>query len=219
VGNKTILSQESCAPVSRPTALVERSLVHITTPPDASGAFSSGTGIVVDPGWVLTNEHVIDAAANGSVRINFANVDQATGDVVDYRGPLSVGKVIAADPSLDLAILQADTGFYPAVVWGDEGKLQRGAPLIAVGFALGESVSSISVGRFIDATVDRSTGQAFIESDVPLLHGESGGPMLNRCGQVVGINTARIGPNPTQSVGLSIPAFGARRWAERNRPQ
>src|SRR5579871_6241541 len=58
---------ETCAPDSDPLALVLPSLVRITTRPDSSGTFSSGTGIIVNQGWILTNEHVIDLAGSASV--------------------------------------------------------------------------------------------------------------------------------------------------------
>jgi S1-C subfamily serine protease len=199
---------ETCAPDSNPFALVAPSLVRITTPPDPNGMFSSGTGIIIDSGWVLTNQHVIDGAPNGAVRTFYTD------------GHMSTGQVVAADADLDLALIEADTGQEQSVVWGDEGKLQPGAPVLAIGYARGARVPLYSQGRFVQTTVDRSTGQAFIVSDIYLEHGDSGGPLLNRCGQVIGINTARTrGPDPQRTAGLSIPAFGARRWSARNRTQ
>lgn len=197
---------ETCAPQSDPFQLVTPSLVRVTTPADANGMYSSGTGIIIDAGWVLTNQHVIDGAPDGVVRTFYTD------------GTRSPGKVVAADPDLDLALIQADTGQNQSVTWGDEGKLQAGTPVLAIGFARGATTPLYSTGRYVQTTVDRSTGQAFIVSDIYLEHGDSGGPLLNRCGQVIGINTARIqGVEQGRTVGLSLPAFGARRWAIRNR--
>jgi S1-C subfamily serine protease len=197
---------ETCAPQSDPFQLVIPSLVRITTPADANGMYSSGTGIIIDAGWVLTNQHVIDGAPDGAVRTFYTD------------GHQSPGKVVAADADLDLALIQADTGQEQSVVWGDEGKLQSGAPVLAIGYALGARRPSYSTGRYVQTTVDRATGQAFMVSDIVLQHGDSGGPLLNRCGQVIGINTARIqGVEQGRTAGLSLPAFGARRWAIRNR--
>ncbi|HEY7295923.1 MAG TPA: serine protease [Dehalococcoidia bacterium] len=198
---------ESCAPEADPLALVLPALVRITTPPDANGSYSSGTGIIIDGGWVLTNEHVIDSA--GSQFVNTFYVD-------GHRSP---GKVVASDVDLDLALIQTDTGTLPSAPWGDEGKLQNGAVLYAIGYAGGSPVPFEEQGRYIQTTVDRGTGQAYIVSDVQLQHGDSGGPLLNRCGQVIGINTARIpnGVGNGENAGLSIPGFGARRWAMKNR--
>ncbi len=199
---------ESCAPDSDPLALVLPSLVRIATPPDANGTYSSGTGIVIDPGWVLTNEHVIDSAGDETVRTYYRD------------GHVAPAKVVASDADLDLALLQADTGQLPAVNWGDEGKLAERSVLFSVGYELGSPLPIVRQGRFVSTTVDRATGQAFIVSDLQLQHGDSGGPLLNRCGQVIGINTARIQSVDSGSkLGLSIPGFGARRWSSHNRTQ
>ncbi len=206
-GKETVRQGEECAPESNPVALVLPSLVRVETLPDAQGSYSAGTGIVIDQGWLLTNQHVIDGAVGGVVRTFYGDGHQAA------------GKVVASDAGLDLALVQSDTGDQQSVNWGDEGKLQPGAVLFAVGFARGARLPSKSQGRYVQTIVDRSTGQAFIESDVPLEHGDSGGPLLNRCGQVIGINTARISGAGRQYAGLSIPGFGARRWSTRNRPQ
>ena len=204
---QTVEQIDTCAPEANPLALVLPSLVRISTLPDATGSFSAGTGIIIDQGWVLTNQHVIQSATDGIVRLNYGD------------GRQNPGKVIASDVDLDLALVKSDTGDLPAVNWGDEGHLQQGAILFAVGFPRGSPRPFPTQGRFVQTIVDRATGQAFIESDVPLEHGDSGGPLLNRCGQVIGINTARIqGGASSQYAGLSIPGFGARRWATRNRP-
>mgnify|MGYP001403146280 CR=1 FL=1 len=198
---------DSCTPDADPLAQVLPALVRITTPPDANGGYSSGTGIIIDSGWVLTNQHVIDSA--GGQLVNTFYVD----------GHKSAGKVVASDADLDLALIQTETGTLPSANWGDEGKLQNGSVLYAIGYAGGSPVPFEEQGRYIQTTVDRGTGQAYIVSDVQLQHGDSGGPLLNRCGQVIGINTARIrdGVGDGQNAGLSIPGFGARRWAMKNR--
>ena len=202
-----VRQSEECAPEANPLALVMPAMVRITTPPDAKGAYASGTGVVIDQGWVLTNQHVVDSAGDALVKLFYAD------------GHQSPGKVVASDADLDLALVQANTGDLRAVVWGDEAHLQQGAPLFAVGYAFGNPNPMVSSGRYVTTIVDRPTGQAFIESDLRLEHGDSGGPLLNRCGQVIGVNTARISGTSGQTAGLSIPGFGARRWANRNRPQ
>src|SRR5438094_868079 len=83
---------------------------------------------------------------------------------------------------------QAATGDLPAVAWGDEGKLGTNAILLSVGYESGATSPASHQGHYVSTTVDRATGQAFIVSDLALEHGDSGGPLLNRCGQVIGIN-------------------------------
>lgn len=207
LAGRNSVNAASCTPDADPLAQVLPALVRITTPPDANGGYSSGTGVIIDTGWVLTNEHVIDSA-NGQ----FVNTFYTDG----HRSP---GKVVASDADLDLALIQTATGTLPSAVWGDEGKLQNGAALYAIGYSGGAPLPFEEPGHYIQTTVDRGTGQAYIVSDVQLQHGDSGGPLLNRCGQVIGINTARIpnGIGTGQNAGLSIPAYGARRWAMKNR--
>ncbi|HLZ69484.1 MAG TPA: serine protease [Dehalococcoidia bacterium] len=207
LSGRNSVHSDTCPPDANPLSLVLPALVRITTPPDAAGSYSSGTGIIIDTGWVLTNQHVIDSAASSFVNTFYVD------------GHKSPGKVIASDPDLDLALVQTDTGTLPSATWGDEGKLENGSVLYAVGYSGGAPVPFEEQGRYIQTTVDRGTGQAYIVSDVQLQHGDSGGPLLNRCGQVIGINTARIpnGIGGSENAGLSIPGFGARRWAMKNR--
>jgi S1-C subfamily serine protease len=204
----TKLSADTCAPLASPLNAVLASLVRVTTPPDASGSYAAGTGIIIDTGWVLTNEHVIDSAQGQPVTASFFGDTHRTS-----------GRVVAADAALDLALIATDTGQLPAINWGDEGKLQQGDPLYAVGYAFGAKDPAASQpGHFVGTEVDRGSGQAYILSDVQLQHGDSGGPLLNRCGQVVGINTAREpGIDQGQYTGLSIPAFKVRDWAIKRR--
>lgn len=197
---------ETCPPAADPLASVVPSLVRVTTPADASGAYAAGTGIIIDAGWVLTNQHVIESAPTGLVTTMYAD------------GHSSAGKVVASDADLDLALVSADTGDQQPVTWGEEGRLQPGSLLFAVGFAGGAREPIPASGHFVGTQVDPHTGQAYILSDVQLLHGDSGGPLLNRCGQVVGINTARIpSVDRGQYTGLSIPGFKARDWSIRKR--
>lgn len=203
----TKIAGEGCAPSADPLASVLPALVRITTPPDASGAYAAGTGIIIDAGWVLTNQHVVAMAGSAPVSLTYLG---------DHH--VAAGRVVAADADLDLALIASDTGDLPSIVWGDEGKLQPGALLFAVGYAGGTFQPQGLAGHFVGTQVDRSTGQAYIVSDVQLQHGDSGGPLLNRCGQVVGINTARE-PGVDRGVyaGLSIPAYRVRDWAIRKR--
>ena len=210
----TKLAANACAPISNPVGAVLQSIVRVTTPPDANGTYAAGTGIVIDGGWVLTNEHVIDSA------LSAAQGPTVTSTFYPFLSGAvrNSGRVVASDANLDLALIATDTGQVPAINWGDEGKLQQGDPLHAVGFALGAANWSAADGQFVGSEVDRASGQAYILSDVQLQHGDSGGPLLNNCGQVVGINTAREpGVDKGQFTGLSIPAFKVRDWAIKQR--
>lgn len=204
-GNSKVTPVATCAPLSASEALrkVEASVVRIETQPNASGEVSAGTGFVVDTDVVLTNQHVVaDTVQRGVTRLFTTFIN----------GRRTVGEVFATNEAQDLALILVDTTGIPPIVWGDDRALTKGQPVGAVGYALDRpGPPTVAAGAFQTTYVDRSTGQAYLQTDVALFHGDSGGPLFNQCGQVVGVNTARI--RGEEKVGLAIPEFLARRWA------
>jgi S1-C subfamily serine protease len=188
----------TCTPVADAVPRVEVSVVRIETPPDAQGEISAGTGFVIDSDIVLTNQHVV------------AGVDKVFTTFITGRRVM--GQVLVTNEAQDLALIQTDTGQIPPITWGDDRALTRGTPLKAIGYAEDRrGPPSITAGVYLQTYVDPPTGQAYLLTDVSLDHGDSGGPLLNACGQVVGVNTAKI--RSEERAGLSIPEFLAQRWA------
>jgi len=189
----------ACVPVTDAIEKVRSSVVRIETPPDGKGEVSAGTGFVIGSGVVLTNQHVVA----GVPRV-FATFFMT--------GRRAVGQVVATNEAQDLALIQVDTATIPPVIWGDDRALSKGTPLAAIGYAGDRrGPPAVSQGTYLQTYVDPPTGQAYLLSDVALEHGDSGGPLLNQCGQVVGVNTAKI--RSEDRAGLSIPEFLAQRWA------
>ncbi|MBO0661735.1 Do family serine endopeptidase [Jiella sp. MQZ9-1] len=157
---------------------------------------SLGSGFVIDPsGVIITNNHVIGDA--DTITVNFANGDQFD------------AKLIGKDPKTDLAVLKIDAGKpLPFVKFGDSEKLRIGDWVMAIGnpFGLGGSVSMGIVsarGRNINA----GPYDNFIQTDAAINRGNSGGPLFDMEGDVVGINTAIISPTGGSiGIGFSIPA-------------
>ena len=162
----------------------------------------SGSGFIVSAdGLVLTNKHVVsDSGAEYTV---FTNDNQK------YSA-----KVLALDPMQDLAVIkiQSEQAFQP-IKLGNSLKIQIGQTAIAIGNALGEFTNTVSVGvvsglqRTISAS-DRGgsfseTLQGIIQTDAAINSGNSGGPLLNLKGEVIGINTAMA--ENAQSIGFAIP--------------
>jgi len=162
----------------------------------------SGSGFIVSAdGLVLTNKHVVsDSAAEYTV---FTNDNQK------YSA-----KVLALDPMQDLAVIkiQSEQTFLP-IKLGDSSQIQIGQTAIAIGNALGEFTNTVSVGvvsglqRTISAS-DRTGGfsetlAGIIQTDAAINSGNSGGPLLNLKGEVIGINTAMA--ENAQSIGFAIP--------------
>ncbi len=160
---------------------------------------TSGTGfIVTSDGLVATNKHVVK--------------DGQKFTIATSNGKTYDGRVVAQDPSNDLALLKIDDNGLPVADLGDSDKAQVGQWVIAIGNALGELQNSVTVGVVSakERTVSPSDNQGgtetlygLLQTDAAINPGNSGGPLLNVGGQVVGINTA-ISAN-AQSIGFAIP--------------
>jgi S1-C subfamily serine protease len=190
----------------------------------AFGATSEGTGIVVDSdGLILTNYHVVDQAAEVAVTLPLpAGSDVPEGAEVvteivvgDEQTHVTIvrvtGEVVAADAGSDLAVVRIPIeGLRPASL-DESGELELGQTVIAVGFSLGlEGSPSITKGivSSLDRTVtlsDGTTYDGFIQIDAPINAGNSGGPLVNASGEVVGINSAAAAASYAENIGFAIP--------------
>lgn len=156
-----------------------------------------GSGFIVDPeGYVITNEHVI----RGAQRLIVSFSDGETTDAT----------IVGFDDATDLAVLKIDGGSLPAVEWAESDQLQMGDLVWAVGSPYGLE-NSITFG-IVSATSRRrgaiptsSVYQEYIQSDAAVNPGNSGGPMVNLAGEVVGVNTMIVGQS-YRGVSFSIPS-------------
>lgn len=167
---------------------------------------SSGTGFFVGAdGILVTNKHVVeDKEAEYSIIMN-------DGRKLD-------AKVLTRDPFQDLAILKVEGTNFPVAKMGDSSKLNIGQTVIAIGNTLGEFSNTVSIGiisglnRKIIAQGGLSGPEelkALIQTDAAINHGNSGGPLLNIEGEVIGINTAIA--ESAQNVGFALLANIAKR--------
>jgi serine protease DegQ len=159
-------------------------------------AISAGSGVIVDSdrGLVVTNFHVVRNAT--AVEIGLRD------------GRHFPAEPIAVAPNVDLAILRFRGGKVPQLPLGDSGRLAVGDYVVAIGnpFGLGQTVTA----GIVSAT-DRGLGgndpRRFIQTDAPINQGNSGGPLINTRGEVVGINSALISPsNGNVGIGFAIPS-------------
>jgi S1-C subfamily serine protease len=158
----------------------------------------SGSGLIVTPdGYLLTNQHVVQQA--GTITISLTN-----GDQVEAR-------VIAADASTDLAVLHARTSGLPAVSLLEPAAARVGQLVIAIGNPFGfEATVSAGVVSAHGRTLRGSDGrliEGVVQHTAPLNPGNSGGPLVDARGRIVGINTAIIAA--AQGIGFSVPAATA----------
>lgn len=166
-----------------------------------------GTGFVVSAdGDIVTNFHVIESSA-GRVSTNI-RVTMSDGEVL-------AASVIGTDARGDLALLKIDKTGLKALPIGDLDEVVVGQDVVAIGYALdlkrGEG-PSYSVTRGIVSAKNRgieesSTILGAIQTDAAINHGNSGGPLLNMEGEVIGVNTA-IAPDPTSTSGATAPGIG-----------
>ena len=158
-----------------------------------------GSGFIIDEkGVVITNNHVISDAEDIIVRVN--------GDK-EFKA-----KVIGADPLSDIAVLQLETNekFIP-VKFGDSDKARIGDWVIAIGnpFGLGGTVTSGIISAR-NRSIGLSRYEDYIQTDASINSGNSGGPLFDMNGDVIGINTAILGRNGSIGIGFSIPSNSAR---------
>ena len=161
-----------------------------------------GSGFVVEPSGILvTNRHVI------------AGADRIT--VTGRDIPPLQAKILYVSGLLDLALLKIDAGRkLPVLTLGDSDTLRIGDPVLALGNPLGIGLSvSAGIVSALDRNIRETAYDDFIQTDAAINHGNSGGPMVNLDGKVVGIDTALYSsPNNTGSIGLgfAMPADDAR---------
>ncbi len=159
-----------------------------------------GSGFIIsDDGIVITNNHVIQGAEDVFVRVN--------GDQ-EFKA-----QILGADPGMDLAVLkiESDEKFVP-VKFGDSDKSRIGDWVIAIGnpFGLGGTVTAGIISAR-NRSIGLSRYEDFIQTDASINQGNSGGPLFNMSGDVIGINTAILGQSGSIGIGFAIPSNSADR--------
>jgi len=159
-----------------------------------------GSGFIIDKkGIVITNNHVIQDAEDIVVRV---------GGNKEYKA-----KIIGADPLSDIAVLQIDSkeNFIP-VKFGDSDKARIGDWVIAIGnpFGLGGTVTAGIISAR-NRSIGLSRYEDYIQTDASINSGNSGGPLFDLNGDVIGINTAILGKGGSIGIGFSIPSNNAKK--------
>lgn len=165
--------------------------------PQPHRALSAGSGFIIDrSGFVVTNNHVVDASKKITVKLP--------------DGRTFTAKLIGTDPATDIALLKINSDKpLPTVEFGDDKKLRVGDWVVAVGnpFGLSNSVTAgivSSLGRNIESSQQYTN---FIQIDAPINRGNSGGPTFDLRGQVIGMNSMIFSPSGgSVGIGFAIPA-------------
>ncbi|MEX2091431.1 MAG: trypsin-like peptidase domain-containing protein [Pirellulales bacterium] len=180
---------------------VEPSVVSVFRP-GFHGGEGQGSGVIVDPaGYVVTNFHVVNGARSISVHLTDGRVTPAS--------------IVGADDITDLAVLKIDLPNLIAADWGDSDELQVGDLVWALGspFGLERSftfgIVSAKGRRSGNAATRMNLYQEYLQTDAAVNPGNSGGPLINIEGKVIGINAAIFGPS-YQGISFAIPSSVAR---------
>jgi S1-C subfamily serine protease len=161
-----------------------------------------GSGVIVDEeGYVVTNNHVV--ADTTAIHVTLSD------------GRDVIGKVVGIDPLTDLAVLKIEAADLEAAEWGDSDQLEVGALVWAVGspFGLQHSITFGILSAKNRAAMAGTAWQDFLQTDAAVNPGNSGGPLVDAHGRIVGINTAIVG-NAYQGISFAIPSSVARRVYE-----
>lgn len=158
---------------------------------------ASGSGVIIDKqGYIVTNNHVVQNAQSLLVILS--------------DGTKMDAKLVGTDTLADLAVLKVD-GTVPAVATlGDSSALQPGQVAIAIGSPLGDFRGTVTVGVISALNRQVGTMQGLIQTDAAINNGNSGGPLVNSLGQVIGINTLVVRStnegNVAEGLGFAIPS-------------
>ncbi len=172
----------------------------------------SGSGFFVSSdGLLVTNKHVVAD-------------EQAEYTVISGAGTEYSAKVIARDPSNDIAVLKVEGSDFPVLTLGDSDRIRVGETIIAIGNPLGEFENSVSRGiisglkRNLDASSGRGDSERLsdiIQIDAAINPGNSGGPLFNLSGEVIGVNVAMA--SGAENIGFSLPINQVKRIVEQVR--
>ncbi|WP_129668305.1 S1C family serine protease [Phytoactinopolyspora endophytica] len=182
---------------------VTPSVVTINVGGGPFGQSGTGTGVIISSdGEILTNNHVVEAAGGqGNLQVTFS--DGTTADA----------EVVGTDPETDLAVIQAqDVSDLTPATLGSSGDLAVGEQVVAIGSPLGlDSTVTTGIVSALDRPIvagEQQSSQTYhqaVQTDAPINQGNSGGPLVNMAGEVIGINSA-IATNgmDTGSIGLGF---------------
>jgi len=163
--------------------------------PDRPDRKGLGSGFIISSdGLIVTNNHVIDGAS--TITIKFA-------DGTEYDA-----KVVGADPLTDIALLDIEGSNLPTVAFGSSEAMRVGDEVIAMGnpFGLGGTVTTGIISAK-DRNINAGPFDEFLQTDAAINRGNSGGPLFNNEGQVIGVNTAIFSPDGASAgIGFAVPS-------------
>ena len=158
---------------------------------------SLGSGVIVDAseGLIVTNHHVIDNASQILVTLN--------------DGREEIAQLVGTDPEADIAVIKVEAEGLTALTWADSSVVRVGDFSVAIGnpFGLGQTVTSGIISALGRSGLGIENFEDFIQTDASINPGNSGGALVNLRGELIGINTAIVGPSGGNvGIGFAIPS-------------
>ena len=171
--------------------------------PQSREAKGSGSGVIIRPdGYIVTNNHVVSGATKITVTTNDNQKFDAT--------------VVGTDPATDVAIIKVDAQDLPTLPMGDSDQLRLGEWVLAIGSPLGEQLRSTITAGIVSAkgrSMPDGSGEfkieSFIQTDAAVNPGNSGGALVNKKGELVGINTAIVSQTGSYTGYSDLIDFGS----------
>ena len=167
---------------------------------ESQRAFSLGSGVIISPrGYILTNQHVVEAADEIEVALS--------------DGKKLSAKVVGSDPETDLAVLHVDAQNLPPITLGQAAKLRVGDVVLAIGnpLGVGQTVTMGIISALHRTGLRINTFENFIQTDAAINQGNSGGALIDTSGNLVGINTAILSQSGGSiGIGFAIPVSTAK---------
>lgn len=208
VTDVTIEQSDSGAPHSSAAAVIERvlpSVVNVRVRALGSDSLGTeqraqGSGVIIDSsGVIITNNHVVE------------NATKVTVVFTDGRDSLE-GTVLGTAPEKDLAVVKVPADDLTAITIGESGDLKLGDEVIALGFPLGLGGATVTKGIVSGTDRNITVGggteperlEGVLQTDAAINPGNSGGALINRAGQLVGINTAAASASFAENIGFAI---------------
>lgn len=180
-----------------------------------------GSGIIISSdGYILTNNHVVEAAANlGTSGTRFSSAGRITVILPNNIEKEYEATIVGLDEKTDIAVIKIEAKGLPAAEMGDSDALRVGEMAIAIGNPAGlEYMGSVTAGIVsgLNRRVDTGDGKMLrlIQTDAAISPGNSGGALLNSLGQVIGVNSSKIGGSSFEGLGFAIPIKDAMEIAE-----
>lgn len=169
---------------------------------------STGSGAIISTdGYIVTNNHVIEGASR--LRVLYAD------------GTSHDATLIGTDPLNDIAVIQVTDPVPTIMVLGNSDALRQGEPVVAIGSPLGSYRNTVTVGvvSALNRNVGNDAPEGLIQTDAAINNGNSGGPLLNARGEIIGINTLVVrgsssSMDTAQGLGFAVPSTIVRKIAE-----